>query len=762
MTFSVRVFENPELSVTGDPTAEFGNVTVGSNKILTPFIISNSGSGTLFTAVSLPEPFVLLSPSLINLEAGESSTVSISFNPETEQTFSETITFLGNGTTITRVLTGSGVSAPAPDIYVFGNGYEIVKDDFTPVTDDGTHFGDVNIDASQTNDFTISNSGNADLVFNFLPTVTITGLHADDFLVVTQPTGPVQSSSSSSFSIKFTPQEVGVRSAVVEVRSNDADKNPYCFALIGNGILPPDAPVIENVADQLVVSGSYQGPTPNLSQGDSPITWSLQTGPTGMSINPDIGVVSSPSAMSSGSPHQITIRATNSAGFYEESWLLAVIDHTLTIDKGPYATPNPVASQGQVNLFVTASDSMNHQLSYSWTANCPGLSSNGSFSNPQTQSPVWTAPENLTESPQECTLQVVVDDGQGLTASGSVDVVVNPVVRYFLTTTLSGEGEGTITSTPSGINCGGQCSSSFIEGTEVVLTATPAPGSEFVGWGGDACGTETTCTLLMDGERSVNAEFAKLQVAAPVFGQPSGDPSESITIPITSATLDAEISYTLDGSIPSRENGTIIANGSSITISEPLTVKAIAYKDSWLDSATTSASYFTSSMPDTGQTQCYDNTGPIACPLPGEPFCGQDAQYVRARSFTKLTTNGDDNDDLDLEVTDPDADWLMVKDNVTGLIWEVKHLGADGSNYDNPNDADNTYTWYDSNAENQGDFDGGNNTEEYIKALNEAKYGGHSDWRLPTVEELSILINPVTKNPTAVDTIYFPMSGVIK
>ncbi|MBN2809364.1 MAG: hypothetical protein JXR80_07710, partial [Deltaproteobacteria bacterium] len=46
------------------------------------------------------------------------------------------------------------------------------------------------------------------------------------------------------------------------------------------------------------------------------------------------------------------------------------------------------------------------------------------------------------------------------------------------------------------------------------------------------------------------------------------------------------------------------------------------------------------SLPDTGQTLCYNNTGVIACPAPGEPFYGQDAQFTRDRSYTRLDALG--------------------------------------------------------------------------------------------------------------------------
>ena len=52
-----------------------------------------------------------------------------------------------------------------------------------------------------------------------------------------------------------------------------------------------------------------------------------------------------------------------------------------------------------------------------------------------------------------------------------------PVTQYTLSVTISGS--GTVTSAPSGINCGTTCSASYDSGTQVTLTATPATGSTF-------------------------------------------------------------------------------------------------------------------------------------------------------------------------------------------------------------------------------------------------------------------------------------------
>ena len=54
---------------------------------------------------------------------------------------------------------------------------------------------------------------------------------------------------------------------------------------------------------------------------------------------------------------------------------------------------------------------------------------------------------------------------------------------YTLTVTKAGDGAGTVTSNPAGINCGTDCNEIFwVEGTVVTLTATPAAGSTFAGY----------------------------------------------------------------------------------------------------------------------------------------------------------------------------------------------------------------------------------------------------------------------------------------
>jgi hypothetical protein len=161
-------------------------------------------------------------------------------------------------------------------------------------------------------------------------------------------------------------------------------------------------------------------------------------------------------------------------------------------------------------------------------------------------------------------------------------------------------------------------------------------------------------------------------------------------------------------------------------------------------------------VPDTGQTKCYNVAGHvITCPSPGQALYGQDANYtINPMSYTKLDAAGN-------ALPDSATSWTMVKDNVTGLIWEMKTNKDGTKNYNDPHDADNTYTWYDSNPATNGGYAGtpgdGTDTEDFIKALNDAHYGGNSDWRMPTVKELMSIVDIFTSfSGPAINTVYFP------
>ena len=153
--------------------------------------------------------------------------------------------------------------------------------------------------------------------------------------------------------------------------------------------------------------------------------------------------------------------------------------------------------------------------------------------------------------------------------------------------------------------------------------------------------------------------------------------------------------------------------GNKITIS---LLNFTAEADSCLLGGDTSFSfdtYYAFPVVDTGQTVDYTSTS------------GEDSDYVdvpQARSFSGPTQNSTYTSDY------------TTTDNVTGLIWKNCSGGTA-----------QTYPWEEAFAP--------------CSALNNANsgagYAGRTDWRLPSVEELSSLPNYGRYSP-AIDTDCFP------
>jgi len=112
-----------------------------------------------------------------------------------------------------------------------------------------------------------------------------------------------------------------------------------------------------------------------------------------------------------------------------------------------------------------------------------------------------TVPAGATTGPLSVTTPV-----------GSVTSAITFTVRVALnvgkTRGLLGVSNGTVTSSPAGINCGGTCSALYNMGTVVTLIATPDLLSLFSGWTGCDTVNGMSCTVSMSNAKSVVAHFA--------------------------------------------------------------------------------------------------------------------------------------------------------------------------------------------------------------------------------------------------------------
>jgi hypothetical protein len=76
--------------------------------------------------------------------------------------------------------------------------------------------------------------------------------------------------------------------------------------------------------------------------------------------------------------------------------------------------------------------------------------------------------------------------------------------KYELSIGISGN--GSVTSSPIGIDCSSQCSYRFASALSVTLTPSPPTGQLFAGWGG-ACGGFGNCVVTLTADRFVTASF---------------------------------------------------------------------------------------------------------------------------------------------------------------------------------------------------------------------------------------------------------------
>ena len=85
-----------------------------------------------------------------------------------------------------------------------------------------------------------------------------------------------------------------------------------------------------------------------------------------------------------------------------------------------------------------------------------------------------------------------------------------------LSVSKNGSGAGSVTSLDGGIGCGATCTSAYVNGSNVLLAATPTAGSVFTGWLGPCTGT-TSCEVPVNGAATVNATFALATISTRIL-----------------------------------------------------------------------------------------------------------------------------------------------------------------------------------------------------------------------------------------------------
>jgi hypothetical protein len=210
-TTSVTVNANPTITSTSpDSRIGYGTVVLGAT--------ASAGTISWFAAST----------------GGSALATGTSF---TTPTISTTTTYYVETTnascTSSRTAVVATVIAPQ-EINILGNSISIVDGDATPSTIDWTEFGLMETSTGNiTKTYTIQNTGNATLTIG---AITISGTNAGDFTVATSPSTSIAPGGSSTFSIRFDPTTIGLKTAAISIINNDSNENPYDLSIQGTGI----------------------------------------------------------------------------------------------------------------------------------------------------------------------------------------------------------------------------------------------------------------------------------------------------------------------------------------------------------------------------------------------------------------------------------------------------------------------------------------------------------------------------------------------
>ncbi|MBX2869887.1 MAG: choice-of-anchor D domain-containing protein [Acidiferrobacterales bacterium] len=239
----------------------FGTISPVSNGqgfIDKTFQIQNLGTETLLingsprVTISGSNNFSVTDFPASSIASSGSDTFTIRFSSATIGTSNATVQILSNdGDESPYTFAIRGVVA-GPEMSILGNNRLIADGDSSPTTLDGTNFGNVNVNDTDDNIFTVRNAGAGLLELTNTPRIVIGGTHAGDFSVVENADQFTdQSNTTNHFTIRFRPTAAGVRNATVSISNNDSDNDPYNFSIRGAGVAADLTPILLDNPDSV-------------------------------------------------------------------------------------------------------------------------------------------------------------------------------------------------------------------------------------------------------------------------------------------------------------------------------------------------------------------------------------------------------------------------------------------------------------------------------------------------------------------------------
>ncbi|MCB1204664.1 MAG: choice-of-anchor D domain-containing protein, partial [Verrucomicrobiae bacterium] len=464
-----------------------------------------------------------------------SATVSVSLTDDN--------TINGNAALTSPVQTITITVAAGPEITLTGNGTNLTDGDATPSATDHSDFGSTPVaSGSIVRTFTIGNVGTAVLDVS---TITAGG----DFTVggITLPAS-IPVAGSTTFTVTFDPSVAGLRTATVNIASNDGDENPFDFSIQGTGIPAPDVTGINPGSGStlggtaVTISGTgFTGAT-GATVGGVPLS--------GFSVVNDTTITGTTGAHAPGLLNVAVTGSPNGAstggtGLFSYLTPPSLTIDDVTLDEGDVGTTN---------------------FTFTVSLSSPALSGGVSFD-------IATANGTATQpgdyAPRSLSAQTIAEGGNRYTFSVAVngDISVEPDETFLVNVTNvtgatvgDGQGRGTISNDDASADLS-------ITKTDGATSAIPGASITYTITASNAGPDPATATVTDTLPASISGVSWTASGSGGASGNTNGTGNlgESVNLPV-----GGSMTYTVTGTIDPAATGTLTNTASiSSAVSDP-------------------------------------------------------------------------------------------------------------------------------------------------------------------------------------------------
>jgi hypothetical protein len=344
-TFTITITTAPPVVSAGSPTGTTGTAfsyTISATNSPTSYAVA---TGTLPAGLTL-----------------NTTTGVISGTPTVAGSSSVTVTATNPGGTSAAATISFTITGPEINVQGGTVATNIVDGDTTPTTTDWTDFGNVVLGNNFSRVFTIQNTGSAALTLSGVsPYVVISGANAGDFSVTVAPANSIAAAGSTTFTVRFLPTAVGLRTATLTINNNDGDEGVYDFAIQGTGTT--------SAASDLVYVASSSPATISSTMNDAgPLTSSTGVQVMQMTLRDGGGTTDTdnlPTILTGFTIAQTSNTATN---WLDAIKTIALFDGSTYVASGTISASNIVFSGLNVS---TVTDGGSKTLSLRMSLNCP-------------------------------------------------------------------------------------------------------------------------------------------------------------------------------------------------------------------------------------------------------------------------------------------------------------------------------------------------------------------------------------------------------